>query len=268
MSFINDTVANAKEELRSKIEDNTGIVGQTLRARREKEIKQKEIAEKVSAIKKETLAHKTSSRLISKIEAGLTSISTNLQGINKWADAYAVTQEETDAVLTESKKQAQVKTEQLATKVEDASKEEEKGFSGILDVLDKWKTTTKQGKRGPKRTKGMGKYGKVLGGLAVLGGGYAALESVKQTVEKPPQPVDYSVKPSVTEPPKEAAQQFPTEQRAPIVTAPQARQQMWEQEDAPPPRAAAPKAAPKADVAPWDDQEDDDLAIFQKLAGE
>lgn len=50
--------------------------------------------------------------------------------------------------------------------------------------------------------------------------------------------------------------------------APQPRQQMWEQEEAPPPRAAAPKAAPKADVAPWDDQEDDDLAMFQKLAGE
>jgi len=46
---------------------------------------------------------------------------------------------------------------------------------------------------------------------------------------------------------------------------PQARQQMWEQEDAPPARAAAPKAAPKAEV-PWDDQEDDDLAMFQKLA--
>lgn len=52
-----------------------------------------------------------------------------------------------------------------------------------------------------------------------------------------------------------------------IAAAPQARQQMWEKEEAPPPRAAAPKAAPKADV-PWDDQEDDDLAMFQKLANE
>ena len=52
-----------------------------------------------------------------------------------------------------------------------------------------------------------------------------------------------------------------------VAAAPQARQQMWEQEDAPPPRAAAPKAAPKADV-PWDDQEDDDLAMFQKLAND
>jgi hypothetical protein len=51
------------------------------------------------------------------------------------------------------------------------------------------------------------------------------------------------------------------------VAAPQARQQMWEQEDAPPPRAAAPKFTPKADV-PWDDAEDDDLAMFQKLAND
>lgn len=49
-------------------------------------------------------------------------------------------------------------------------------------------------------------------------------------------------------------------------TAP-SRQDMWEKEEAPPPRAAAPKAVPKADV-PWDDQEDDDLAMFQKLANE
>ncbi len=41
----------------------------------------------------------------------------------------------------------------------------------------------------------------------------------------------------------------------------------WEQETAPPPRAAAPKPA-KAESAPWDDQEDDDLAMFQKLAND
>ena len=45
----------------------------------------------------------------------------------------------------------------------------------------------------------------------------------------------------------------------------------WDEESAPPPRAMAPKAAPAAYVpkvaaAPWDDQEDDDLAMFQKLA--
>lgn len=47
-----------------------------------------------------------------------------------------------------------------------------------------------------------------------------------------------------------------------------ARQQMWE-EDAPPPRAAAQKPAPekkaKVDV-PWEDEENDDLAMFQRLA--
>lgn len=47
------------------------------------------------------------------------------------------------------------------------------------------------------------------------------------------------------------------------------RQEMWEEEDAPPPRAAAPKAAPAKpakEALPWDDQEDDDLAMFQRLA--
>lgn len=50
-------------------------------------------------------------------------------------------------------------------------------------------------------------------------------------------------------------------------SAPAARQEAWEQEDAPPPRAAKP-AAPKAASAPWDEQEDDDLAMFQKLASD
>lgn len=48
---------------------------------------------------------------------------------------------------------------------------------------------------------------------------------------------------------------------------PQSKQEMWE--EAPVARAAAPKAAPakaaKADL-PWDDQEDDDMAMFQRLA--
>lgn len=46
----------------------------------------------------------------------------------------------------------------------------------------------------------------------------------------------------------------------------QSRQEMWDQEEAPPPRAAK-APAPKASV-PWDDQEDDDLAMFQKLAND
>lgn len=49
------------------------------------------------------------------------------------------------------------------------------------------------------------------------------------------------------------------------------RDAQWGSEEAPPPRAAAPKpapaAAPKA-AAPWDDQEDDDMAMFQRLANE
>jgi len=57
-------------------------------------------------------------------------------------------------------------------------------------------------------------------------------------------------------------------------SAPQSRQQMWDEDTAAAPRAAAPKAAPakafapKVDSAPWDEQEDDDLAMFQKLANE
>ena len=48
--------------------------------------------------------------------------------------------------------------------------------------------------------------------------------------------------------------------------------EMWEQEEAPPSRAAAPKALPKASPPksdlPWDEQEDDDMAMFQRLANE
>ena len=50
------------------------------------------------------------------------------------------------------------------------------------------------------------------------------------------------------------------------------RDEMWGQEEAPPPRAAAPKAIPKAPAPksdlPWDEQEEDDMAMFQRLASE
>lgn len=51
------------------------------------------------------------------------------------------------------------------------------------------------------------------------------------------------------------------------------RQSAWDDEadSAPPPRASAKpaKAAPRAEAAPsWDDQEDDDLAMFQRLAND
>jgi len=45
------------------------------------------------------------------------------------------------------------------------------------------------------------------------------------------------------------------------------RQQMWEEEQAEAPRAAPPKVL-RADAAPWDDQEDEDLAMFKKLAND
>ena len=48
----------------------------------------------------------------------------------------------------------------------------------------------------------------------------------------------------------------------------QERNDMWGHDDAPTPRSAPVKAAPKTESAPWDEQEDDDLAIFQKLAND
>ena len=48
----------------------------------------------------------------------------------------------------------------------------------------------------------------------------------------------------------------------------QERNDMWGHDDTPTPRSAPVKAAPKAESAPWDEQEDDDLAIFQKLAND
>lgn len=51
-----------------------------------------------------------------------------------------------------------------------------------------------------------------------------------------------------------------------LTAAPAPRQSAdWEEETAPPPRQRA-AAAPKAETAPWDEAEDDDLAMFQKLA--
>lgn len=242
---------NLKEEVRNKFEDATGIIGQALKARREKTIKQKEVAKQVSEIRKQTAEIKSNDRAFKKIEAGIISISKNLRMINQWAGAAVESQVDSDKTAAKIRKEAQA-PEQVIEKITESVKEDEKGFAGILDVLSKWKAKL------PKMPKiGKGKLGLMVGGAAAIGAGTYAVS--KTSEEKPPPaeekktppPLDYTPQPTITSPPPPAAAPTPVPPPAPAQVP--AAQPQAAAPPPPPPPPPAPVAAvekPKVSAAP------------------
>ena len=231
---------NLKEEVRNRFEDATGIIGQALKARREKIIKQKEVAKQVSEIKKQTAEIRSNDRAFKKIEADIISISKNLRMINQWAGAAVESQVDSDKTAAKIRKEAQA-PEQVVEKINEGVKEDKKGFAGILDVLNKWKTKL------PKMPKiGKGKLGLIVGGAAAIGvGAYAVSKTSEENSppaeeKKTPPPLDYTPQPTVTSPPPPAD--------APTSVTPQAPAAQPQAAAPPAPVAAVEK--PKVSAAP------------------
>ena len=234
MSFTDDIKANLKEGIQDKIEQNTGIIGQALAARRKRKIKQKEVAREVAEIQAATTRIRANDSALAKIETSMISISQNMQLINRWSDATVDTQEESDK--TAEKIRAESKQPELVVqKIGDDNKEEENGFGGLLDVL------SKVGKiKFPKLGK-KGKLGLLLGGVAATG---AVAQSMKIDTEptaptNPPTvpPVNYTPEPSVSTPP-------PPPPPNPVVPPPPPPKPVVP--PPPPPQPAAPKPTPAA----------------------
>ena len=124
-----------KENFRNSMEQNTGIVGQVLKDRREKQIHEKEVDAELSQINIKTTRLKNDGRAFKKIEVSTIQISENLQIINKWADAQVTTQEETHQALEQQQEAAQ---QQKLPKISiPDSKEDGSIFDNILDLFDK-----------------------------------------------------------------------------------------------------------------------------------
>ena len=100
-----------KENFRDSMEQNTGIVGQVLKDRREKQQHDKEVAAELSKINVKTSRLKNDGSAFKKIELSTIQISENLQIINKWADAQVTTYEETHQALKQQQEEAAVATQ-------------------------------------------------------------------------------------------------------------------------------------------------------------
>ena len=95
-SFKEDAKANLKSNFRQAVEDHTGIIGQVLKDRREKEEKNQQIEHEVSLVDQTTQAIRVTGKTLTQIELFFTQISKNFQAINKSFDVVVTTQDETN----------------------------------------------------------------------------------------------------------------------------------------------------------------------------
>lgn len=245
MSFLEDTKTNLKEGLRDRFENATGIVGQALKSRREQAEKQKEIQKEVTEIRATTARIKSNERSLARIESGVLSISRNLRIINHWADAEIESQDASDKTAKLIRKEAQ-ESQPDATKAIKIDKEDEAGFSGVLDVL------SNAGKlKFPKITKKGLVKGALIGTAAVAAVAGVAQSAKVSEESQPPPPAPPPPPPPaqpVAPPPPPAAPPPPPKPPAPVVTAvpppPPAAP------PPPPPPPATPKPTPAAQQAP------------------
>ena len=144
--------------IRKRVEDNTGIVGQALKAGRRREEKQTKIQEQLVEINQTTERIRSAGSSLRSIELSFIQIAKNFENINASFGVSVTLQDETNKSLaTEITAPQSVVTKPVAEKV---SKEEDDSQSmldrifDLMDLLDKKKKTVKKKyERFKKRTK-------------------------------------------------------------------------------------------------------------------
>lgn len=161
--FYQDAKSNVKENLRDAFEDRTGILGETIRKRREAQERQQEIQQEVAQINQATMVVRKTGGTLSSLELSFTQISENLQSIAKSLNAQVTTFDETQAVVRGPQATQQKPPPQLTEKINKDKDDDTSMFdklNGLLDLL----------KRGPKGNgKGRGRGGRGKGRAGKLG---------------------------------------------------------------------------------------------------
>jgi len=142
-SFKEDVKSNFKENFRNAVEEKTGLVGQVLKARREKEEKNQQVQHEVSLVEQTTQAIRMTGSTLTRIELFFTQISKNFQAINKSFGVVVTIQDETNAAAkthAASKAIIQQKSGVSATlrpsKVEEEAADSPESLLGSLNPLD------------------------------------------------------------------------------------------------------------------------------------
>ena len=148
--------------IREKIEESTGVVGQALRSRREREEKQANIQKQLSKISETTERIRSSHSSLTSIELSFIQIAKNFENINASFGVVVTHQEETnkslaaavsirgDAAAPGAKPQALHK---IGEEKDDDTKSIWDDVSGLLDLLEKSKAKVKKNQRAKKAGK-------------------------------------------------------------------------------------------------------------------
>jgi len=163
--FYQDAKSNVKENLRDAFEDRTGILGETIRKRREAQERQQEIQQEVAQINQATTVVRKTGGTLSSLELSFTQISENLQSIAKSLNAQVTTFDETQAVVRGPQVTQQKAPPQLTEKINKDKDDDTSMFDkldGLLDLL-------KRGPKGKGKGKGRGKGGRGKGRTGKLG---------------------------------------------------------------------------------------------------
>lgn len=153
MATFKDTFKyNLQENFREKFESRTGILGDALRARRERQEQEQATKEQVDEINSGTTRLRSTGSTLGNLEKSFIQISRNLQLIAKSMKAQVTLQEETDSAMIETKKTEKVANVTVMPKVE---KDNDTLFDKVLDLLDGWGRGRVRGK-GKPRPRGRG----------------------------------------------------------------------------------------------------------------
>lgn len=171
VDFKEDAKQNLKEGLRERIENNTGIIGDALRSRREQKEKEKQTQEEVAAVKVTTAKMRVSGTTLTNMEVSFTQISENLQLIAKAFKAQTTTFEETQAAYgpqqnTALQKKQATAVQRIATDTEETSLFDK--VSGLIDSFDTARKAYRAVKTAARVAKGVAR-GVAKGTAKVLG---------------------------------------------------------------------------------------------------
>ena len=152
-SFNEDVKSNLKENFRNSMEENTGIVGQVLKARRKKEEKNQQTQRELAAVEQTTQAIRVTGSTLTNIEVMFTQISKNFQAINKSFGVVVTLQDDENKTTKE-----QASTEAIVQKKAGAgaiAPIEDEGPGALQTLLDLFDPSDlldrARGKKKPKK---------------------------------------------------------------------------------------------------------------------
>jgi len=148
----NFSAAGIRENIREKIEDSTGIVGQALKAKRDREEKQAKIQEQLAEVNQTSERIRSASSSLRSIELSFTQIAKNFENINASFGVSITLQDETNKSLATEIAAPQTGPQAATAKpaAEKINKEDDDTPSildnifDLMDLLDKKKKAVKK----------------------------------------------------------------------------------------------------------------------------